>query len=100
MPRVLAKGCQRFANVLGFYIQFKSKTMNHARAYFPILGSVSAYRPLCPIRMLRDVGERGWVVPGFLGTIGKGAPLKEYLQQLIACKTTVSPYELRTGGRT
>ena len=89
------------ANVVGFYIPFKSKTMIHARAYYPNLGSSSpAYVTLCPLLVLKEVGKMGWVEAGFLKTIGKGAALQEYLQRLISCKSPVSPYALRIGGRT
>ena len=50
--------------------------------------------------MLRDIGSRGWVVPGFLKKVGRGSTLKEYLQKLVMCKDPVSPYALRIGGRT
>ena len=54
-------------NILGFYFTFKSKTMLHARAYYPNLHSFSPlYNQLCPLRMLMDMGKRGWVVAGFL----------------------------------
>ena len=47
-------------NVLGFYFSFKSKTMTHARAYFPNLGSSSlSYRPICPLRLLWEVSKKG-----------------------------------------
>ena len=89
------------ANILGFYIRFKSKTMPHARASYPNLGfSLPAYYQPCPLRLLRDIGKRGWVVTGFLKSISKGAPLKKYLQTLISSKQPVSPYALRIGGRT
>ena len=75
--------------------------MLHARAYYPNLScSRGAYRQLYPLRLLKDVGARGWIVTGFLKCIGKGAPLKEYLKVLVASKTPVSPYALRIGGRT
>ena len=50
--------------------------------------------------MIKDVGDRGWVVPGFLKVVGRGGVLKQYLQRLISAKTPVSPYALRIGGRT
>ena len=40
------------------------------------------------------------MVAGFLDKVGRGMALKEYLQKLIKCKATVSPYALRIGGRT
>ena len=88
-------------DILRFYIKFKSKTMTNARAYFPNLGTESdLYKPLCPLRMLIDVGKRDWVSPGFLEKVGRGAILREYLQRLVTSKTPVSPYALRIGGRT
>ena len=88
-------------HILGFYIRFKSKTMLHARAYYPNLHSFSSsHYHLCPLRMLIDTGKKSWVIAGFLKTVGKGAALKEYLQELISCKSPVSPYALRIGGRT
>ena len=48
------------ADIAGFYVTFESKTMTHARAYYPNLGSFShTYLELCPLRMLRDIGRRG-----------------------------------------
>ena len=88
-------------NTSGFYLTFKSKTMEHARAYFPNLSALSsAYKPLCPLRLLKDIVKRGWVEPGFLDKVGRGAALKKYLQRLIGSKGPVSPYALRIGGRT
>ena len=47
-------------DMLGFYITFKSKTMPHARAYFPnIATTCQHYAPLCPLKALRDVAEKG-----------------------------------------
>ena len=56
--------------------------------------------PICPLRLLRDVIKRGWIVAGFLDKVGRGIALREYLQKLIKCKAPVSPYALRIGGRT
>ena len=89
------------AKVLGFLIRFKSKTMLDARSYYPNLGSsLPAYNQICPVRLLKDVGNRVWIVTGILKSIGKGVPLKTNLQQLVSSKTPVSPYALRIGGRT
>ena len=86
------------ANVLGFYIRSKSTTMADARVYYPDLGSsLPEYKQLCPVRLFKDVGNRGWIMTGFLKSIGKGAPLKTYLQQLVSSKTPVSPYALSIG---
>ena len=85
-------GLPQNAVILGIYVTFESKTMKHVRAYYPNLGSFSpVYRKLCPLRMLIDIGRRGWVVPGFLNRVGRGSALKKYLQKLIKCKATVSP---------
>ena len=41
-------------NILGFYVPFKSETMNHAGAYFPNLPlSLAAYTPICPLCPLK-----------------------------------------------
>ena len=97
----LVSSLPRNRRILGYYITFQSKTMIHARAYFPNLGtSAQAYKPLCPLRLLTEAGRSGWVVKGFLDKVGRGAALKKYLQRLISSKAPVSPYALRIGGRT
>ena len=47
-----------------------------------------------------EIGFKGWIKPGFLASHGKGAALMKYLQTLVSCKSPVSPYALRIGGRT
>ena len=103
-PDVFQKGISSLPeneNTLGFYVTFKSKTMEQARAHFPNLAALSpAYKELCPFRLLKNIGQKGWIVSGFLDVIGRGAALKDYLQKLIGSKVPVSPYALRIGGRT
>lgn len=92
-------GLLQNSDILGFYVTFDSKTMRLARAYYSNIGSFSsAYRKPCPLRMLIDMGRRGWEVPEILKTVGRGSALKTFLQMLIKCKVLV--IALCIGGRT
>ena len=51
---------RRNHRILGFYIQFESKTMRHARAYFPSLCSrtkTTSYEPMFFMRSLVEVSS-------------------------------------------
>ena len=87
--------------VLGFYFEFKSKTMPHARAYLPNLSHPRChYSAMCPLAALRTFAEGEDIKPGFLKKAGTGKKLKEYLQSIMNNEASISPYALRIGGRT
>ena len=88
-------------NLVGFYIDFESKTMTNGRAYYPKLSQVSEpYCDLCPLEEVRYLAAKDWVHKRFLHKLGRGKALREYLQELASSKTPVSAYALRIGGRT
>ena len=87
--------------ILGFYIEFQSKTMDNALAYFPNLHSFTrGFQSMCPVTMLLEAASKNWVRKGFLKTLGRGAPIGQYIQTITASKNPISPYALRIGGRT
>ena len=52
------EGLRQRYRIIGFYIQFDSKTMNRARAYFPSLCSrtrTTTLEPMCHVRALIEV---------------------------------------------
>ena len=66
---------RRKHRILGFYIQFQSKTMQNARAYFPSLCSrtkTTSYEPMCPMRSLVEVSSNCMVRKSFMKKINKG----------------------------
>ena len=86
--------------VLGFYIKFKSKTMNCARAYFPNLSSPkSYYAAMCPVKKIMDLIGREYLRGTFLKDISS-AYLAKYLQDVSSSLDRVPLYALRIGGRT
>ena len=92
---------RRDHKLLGFYIDFASKTMSDARAYFPNLcNPATLFREMCPTRALLEITSRSLVKTGFLRTITRKKKLTIYLQQLLQVETDVAPYALRIGGRT
>ena len=68
--------------LLGFYIEFESKTMTHGRAYYPNLAKVpKPYSDMCPTRELRSIANKDWLGKGFLKNVGRGETLRKYLQE-------------------
>ena len=87
--------------VLGFYIDFKSKTMSHARAYLPNLSSPPCrYSSICPVSALLSLAGKDMIKVNFLKKAGTGKKLGEYLQSIMNSDNSISPYALRIGGRT
>ena len=87
--------------VLGFILDFKSKTQLEARAYFPNLSYPRChYRNMCPVEALRCVVMRGYWKRGFLKTHGTSTMLTSYLKVLAGDNVGLSSYGLRIGGRT
>ena len=87
--------------LLGFYIQFQSKTMRSARAFFPNLCSPKTeYTKMCPTRTLVEVASRGIMKGEFLKQLMKGSHLSKYLQEIANTESKIAPYALRIGART
>ena len=84
--------------LLGFFLEFKSKTLPTARAYFPNLSTPkSTYAKMCPVKALADVvfcNEKKGDTPIKLPKVRK------FLQKLTGAKKPVPLYALRIGGRT
>ena len=88
-------------DIYGFYIEFKSKTMKNALAYFPNLTALRGQlAPMCPVQLLISVANEQGVKSGFCKAAGKAQSIGGYIQRLTECKRSVSPYALRIGGRT
>ena len=87
---------------VGFYIEFKSKTMNYVRAYFPKLSQpVSPYSNMCPVVALKQAVSMGCLRV----KLGKSAVSKlsitSYLKDVSSSVAKKVPlYVLRIGGRT
>ena len=91
------------AKILGFMVSFPSKTMRHAKAYFPALSDMrllSEFTLMCPILALNDILRRGMLKKGFLRALNKKKRLTEYLQFISGLDHYIAPYALRIGGRT
>ena len=87
--------------VLGFFIEFKSKTMRNAKAFFPNLCSpLTEYAGMCPTRALVEIVSRGFTKGMFLKSVMCGARLTSYLKELANCDSKITPYALRIGART
>ena len=89
--------------ILGFYIRFRSKTMNEARAYFPTLSAVETqmeFSLICPVSALTDISRRGLMTRDFLKALNKQKRLTHYLQYISGVEQYIAPYALRIGGRT
>ena len=57
----------------GFVIKFKSETMPVARVYFPNLSSPkSHYSPMCPVKAMASVAQKGVLNETSLKSVGKG----------------------------
>ena len=94
---------RRNHQLLGFYIQFKSKTKNEARAYFPSLCNKTCklnLEAMCPVRALVDISRRGLLRRRFLKSLNKGSRLTKYLKAITGIDQNIAPYALRIGGRT
>ena len=94
---------QRRFTVLGFYLDFKAKTQNEARAYLPNLSDPQThYSSMCPVEALRDLAKKGCLSKRkFKKGFKVGAVLKAYLKSLTADSLKkISPHTLRIGGRT
>ena len=88
-------------SLLGFYIEFQSKTMRSARAFFPNLCSpITEYTKMCPTRTLVEVASRGMMKGEFLKQLMKGSHLSKYLQEIANTESKIAPYALRIGART
>ena len=87
--------------ILGFYIEFKSKTMRTAKAYSPNLCSpLTEYAAMCPTRALIEVVSRGLTRGAFLKTVMGSGRLTAFLKELADCDSKIAPYALRIGART
>ena len=89
--------------ILGGYITFQSKTMRIARAYLPILSTVSRaseFALICPVLALLDISRRGLLKRKFLHALNKKKKLTHYLQYITGLDNYIAPYALRIGGRT
>ena len=87
--------------ILGFYIEFHSKTMRHARAYFPNLSHPNTpFAAMCPVRALKAIAAKNYIKKRFLQTQSWTTKIVIFLQRLLACSHKVPLYALRIGGRT
>ena len=94
---------RRSSRILGFYIDFESKTMQNARAYFPSLcsrKSSTPFAPMCPVRALVQISSRGKMRKAFLKSINKGKLSTKYLNRVSETTEAFALYSLRIGGRT
>ena len=94
---------RRQHKILGFYIEFQSKTMLNAKAFLPSICSLqerSRLVSICPVRSLINIANRGLVSGYFLRILTKKKSLAIFLQYITGASTTVAPYALRIGGRT
>ena len=100
--RVLDRS-RRTARILGFVLDFQSKTRLNARAYLPSLSSVrlnSAIVSMCPMCALINITAKGLVTGMFLKKISRRKLLIDHLKMITGSSSTVAPYALRIGGRT
>ena len=87
--------------ILGFYVNFKSKTQLSATAYFPNLSDcASRFRVMCPVTEVAKIVEKGYFKRRFLLKVGRGNTLSSYLKEMVNDDLKVSPHALRIGGRT
>ena len=94
---------RRRGRILGFYIDFQSKTMRNARAYLPSLcsrGNNTKLAAMCPVRALIEITKRGLVKGFFLRKTTKRKFLSNYLKNILGSEDPVALYALRIGGRT
>ena len=89
--------------LLGFFIDFQSKTMLNARAYLPSICSLSGNSnlvSLCPMRLLIAITDRDMVSGYFLRKLTSKKALSSFLLHITGATTTVAAYALRIEGRT
>ena len=89
--------------ILGFYINFWSKTMHDARAYFPTLSDADMQMEcslICPALALTDILRRVLMKKKVLKSLNKQKRLTLYLQYITCLDQYIAPYALRVGGRT
>ena len=94
---------RRRDTILGFFIDFQSKTMYNARAYLPSICSLTnntTLVSLCPVRSMLDITGRGLVSGYFLRKLTQKKTLSGFLKNISGASSTVAPYTLRIGGRT
>ena len=90
-------------DILGYYIDFQSKTMRNARAYLPSLcslGNNTKLAAMCPVRALIKITTKGLVKGFFLRKAAQRKNIPSYLKQLVGSTELIAPYALRIGGRT
>ena len=90
-------------SILGFFIDYRSKTMINARSYLPSLSTRESQTPLvkmCPVRGLIKLTAMGLVKRNFLKKVHMKNKLPKYLQELCDRNSPVATYALRIGGRT
>ena len=87
---------------LGFYIKFKAKTIENARAYFPNLSvPTTDYHRMCPVDALRVLVSKGlWKERLLRRALKPGPELKDYMKSMPDDDLQISPHALRIGGRT
>ena len=95
-------GNLRSREILGFYIEFKSKTLNYARAYFPNLSQpISPYSDMCPVVALKQIVSMGWLSQKLGKTSLSKLSITSYLAKVSSSVAKKVPlYALRIGGRT
>ena len=89
--------------ITGFHIDFRAKTMRHARAHFPNLCTMPTMPnlvALCPVRAVVDLARRRLIKKNFLKALNKGLRLTRYLKTIAGTEENIAPYALRIGGRT
>ena len=89
--------------ILGFFIDFQSKTMLNARAYLPSICSSnrnSKIVSLCPMRSLINITNKDLVSGHFLRKLTQKKSLSSFLQHITGATSAVATYALRIGGRT
>ena len=94
---------RREQSILGFFIDYQSKTKRNARSYLPSLSSRGIQTPLvkmCPVRGLIKLTGLGLVRRNFLKQVHRKNILPKYLQELCDRNCPVATYALRIGGRT
>ena len=97
------EGLRQRYRIIGFYIQFNSKTMNRARAYFPSLCSrvrTTTFEPMCPVRSLIEVSSQGLMKKSFVKNVNRGKKFERYFKRISWLEEAFAPYALRIGGRT
>ena len=89
-------------DILGFYIEFKSKTLNYARAYFPNLSTPrSPYSVMCPVLALKQIVSMGYLRKKLVRNTWTSLGMTTYLKEVSSSVADKVPmYALRIGGRT